>query len=170
MWQLGFHSCGLTSKVLCFCIGILVTLLQRLRRVREEDETIASGESKQERQYQQLFSGFFWRLRQLHDLVWKPLDYCCSWWWIPPDFAHPLLSMKLFVALARFFNAFKCRQRQVTMLLFIELSAPCHNFNGASLFEVWMSPEQCVLATPELISLARKHPWKTSQEDTTLSF
>ena len=72
----------------------------------------------------------------LLSILVQPIEVWSRWWGIPPGLSQPLSSMKLFVC----------------MLLFMELS-------------VWMSPEQCVLATPELVSLARRYPWTTPGEE-----
>jgi len=96
--------------VLCFVLGVVAQLGLLCYTRREDGETHHGKNGKDE--------------------------VGLSWWWVPPEFTHPMVSMKLFVA----------------MLLVMEMS-------------VWMSPEQCVLATPELIDLAKTYPWKTQQEE-----
>ena len=130
--------------VLCFVLGVVAQVGLLCCTRREDWETHHGKNGKDEvgnevtttlAKLQHRLSSFFRPLEYLHT-IWRPMDYCLSWWWVPPEFTHPMVSMKLFVA----------------MLLVIELS-------------VWMSPEQCVLATPELIDLAKTYPWKTRQEE-----
>ena len=64
----------------------------------------------------------------------EPLDLWFRWWSLPPKLSQPLTTMKLFIAL----------------LLFVELF-------------VLTSNAQAVLATPELIAIARKYPWSTKK-------
>ena len=130
--------------VLCFVLGVVAQLGLLCCTRREDWETHHGKNGKDEvgnevtttlAKLRHRLSGFFRPLEYLHT-IWRPLDYCLSWWWVPPEFTQPMVSMKLFVA----------------MLLVVELS-------------VWMSPEQCVLATPELIDLAKTYPWKIKWEE-----